>query len=84
MAEQVVAAITALYRSDDSKVRHEADRWLEGWQASSEAWSVSNAILHNPSSEPEYTYFCAQTLKTKVRCNGCQAHDRAPVSVATA
>eukprot|EP00878_Enallax_costatus_P020398 GHUV01021558.1.p1 GENE.GHUV01021558.1~~GHUV01021558.1.p1 ORF type:complete len:515 (+),score=87.61 GHUV01021558.1:142-1545(+) len=67
MAEQVVAAINALYRSDDSKVRHEADRWLDGWQSSSEAWSVANAILHNPSSDPEYTYFCAQTLKTKVQ-----------------
>jgi hypothetical protein len=47
-------------------VRSEADRWLERWQSSSEAWTVANAVLHNPSSEPEHTYFCAQTLKTKV------------------
>ncbi|KAF6259150.1 armadillo-type protein [Scenedesmus sp. NREL 46B-D3] len=67
MADQVIAAITALYRSDDAAVRSEADRWLERWQSSSEAWTVANAILHNPSSEPEYTYFCAQTLKTKVQ-----------------
>lgn len=66
MTEQVVGAINALYRSDDSKVRHEADRWLERWQSSAQAWSEANTILHNPTSEPEYTYFCAQTLKTKV------------------
>uniref|UniRef100_A0A383V7P9 Importin N-terminal domain-containing protein n=1 Tax=Tetradesmus obliquus TaxID=3088 RepID=A0A383V7P9_TETOB len=67
MADQVVAAITALYGSDDAAVRSEADRWLERWQSSSEAWTVANAILHNPSSGAEYTYFCAQTLKTKVQ-----------------
>lgn len=66
--QQVVAAINALYTSDDSRVRQEADRWLERWQSSSEAWSVANSILHDPNSQPEYTYFCAQTLKTKVCC----------------
>jgi transportin-3 len=69
-AAQVVAAINALYKSDDSAVRNEADRWLELWQASSEAWSVANAILHDPASGPEFTYFCAQTLKTKASNEG--------------
>lgn len=70
-AQQVLAAINALYTSDDSSTRQEADRWLDNWQASSEAWTVANQILHDPNSGAEYTYFCAQTLKTKVRVPGC-------------
>lgn len=66
-AQTVINAINALYTSDDSSVRNQADRWLEEWQASPEAWTVANGILHDPSSGPEYTYFCAQTLKTKVQ-----------------
>jgi transportin-3 len=66
-AQTVVNAINALYTSNDSALRNQADRWLEDWQASPEAWTVANAILHDPSSGAEYTYFCAQTLKTKVR-----------------
>jgi transportin-3 len=71
--QQVIAAINALYTSDDSRVRQEADRWLERWQTSSDAWSVANSILHDPNSQPEYTYFCAQTLKTKVQLSICPA-----------
>lgn len=70
--QQVLAAINALYTSDDSSTRNEADRWLDNWQASPEAWTVANQILHDPSSGAEYTYFCAQTLKTKV-CYGSTA-----------
>jgi transportin-3 len=66
-AQTVINAINALYTSNDSSLRNQADIWLEDWQASPEAWTVANAILHDPSSGAEYTYFCAQTLKTKVR-----------------
>jgi hypothetical protein len=66
-AADVVGAINALYTSDDASTRKQADSWLETWQASPEAWTVANTILHDPNSRPEFTYFCAQTLKTKVR-----------------
>jgi transportin-3 len=65
-ATQVVAAINALYKDENSSVRQEADRWLEAWQGTTEAWSVANGLLHDPASTAEVTYFCAQTLKTKV------------------
>lgn len=65
MAQQVQAAISALYISDDASVRNSADRWLEAWQGSPEAWTVANSILHDPASGAECAYFCAQTLKTK-------------------
>jgi transportin-3 len=62
----LVNAITALHHGDVSS-KAQADRWLEQWQQSPEAWSLSDAVLHNPSSNMESQHFCAQTLKTKVR-----------------
>lgn len=65
-AQQVLAALTALYHHEDLKVKDEADRWLEQWQQSVEAWSVADGLLHDPASSMEAQYFCAQTLRTKV------------------
>ncbi|GLC47401.1 hypothetical protein PLESTB_001959900 [Pleodorina starrii] len=66
-ASQLLAALNALYHHDDAKVKDEADRWLEQWQQSVEAWSVADGVLHDPSSSMEAQYFCAQTLRTKVQ-----------------
>ncbi|EFJ48285.1 hypothetical protein VOLCADRAFT_48218, partial [Volvox carteri f. nagariensis] len=60
-------ALNALYHHDDPKVKDEADRWLEQWQQSLEAWSVADGVLHDPNSSMEAQYFCAQTLRTKVQ-----------------
>lgn len=65
-AQEVINAINALYKDQSTSVRNAADRWLEDWQGSTEAWSVANSLLHDPASTAETTYFCAQTLKTKV------------------
>lgn len=66
MAQQLLQALDALYHNEDRKVKDEADKWLEGWQASVEAWSVADAVLHDANSAMEAQYFCAQTLRTKV------------------
>jgi hypothetical protein len=66
MQQQLLAALHALYHHDDRKVKDDADKWLEGWQQSVEAWSVADQVLHDPSSSMEAQYFCAQTLKQKV------------------
>ena len=65
--QQLLAALHALYHHEDSKVKDDADRWLEQWQQSVEAWSVADAVLHDPACSMESQYFCAQTLRTKVR-----------------
>jgi hypothetical protein len=67
MADQVIAATEALFNSENAAHKNEADKWLEQWQQSTDAWTVSDSILHNPSSPATAVYFCAQTLKTKVR-----------------
>jgi transportin-3 len=63
---QLQAALHALYHNTDRAVKADADKWLEQWQQSPEAWSVADTILHDPTSNMEALYFCAQTLRTKV------------------
>ena len=66
MAQQLLAALHALYHREDIQVKAEADKWLEQWQQSVEAWSVADAVLHDAASTMEAQYFCSQTLRTKV------------------
>jgi transportin-3 len=66
MAQQLLSALNALYHNQDIKIKDEADRHLEAWQQSSEAWSIADTILHDPTQSMEALYFCAQTLRTKV------------------
>uniref|UniRef100_A0A7S0WIF6 Importin N-terminal domain-containing protein n=1 Tax=Chlamydomonas leiostraca TaxID=1034604 RepID=A0A7S0WIF6_9CHLO len=65
-SQQLMAALHALYHNEDPAVKEQANKWLEGWQGTVEAWSVSDAVLHDPGSNMEAQYFCAQTLRTKV------------------
>lgn len=65
-AQQLIEAIQLLYAHPDDKVKRQAGEWLEQWQQSVEAWSMSDAVLHDRSCAIEAHYFCAQTLRTKV------------------
>lgn len=65
-AQQMLAALNALYHQDGSEIKEQASKFLEQWQSSVEAWSISDALLHNPATSMEAQYFCAQTLRTKV------------------
>lgn len=64
--EQLIAAIAALYHNPDPKVKEEANRWLEQWQQTVEAWQIADAVLHAAAASMEARYFAAQTLRTKV------------------
>ena len=64
--EPLLAAIAALYQHPDPKVKEEANRWLEQWQQTVEAWSIADSVLHDPAASLEAHYFAAQTLRTKV------------------
>ena len=72
-SQQLLAALNALYHDANPSVKDEADRWLEQWQASASAWSVADRLLHDSSSTLETQYFCAQTLRTKVRSTARRA-----------
>eukprot|EP00200_Dunaliella_tertiolecta_P006984 CAMPEP_0202382050 /NCGR_PEP_ID=MMETSP1127-20130417/40683_1 /ASSEMBLY_ACC=CAM_ASM_000462 /TAXON_ID=3047 /ORGANISM="Dunaliella tertiolecta, Strain CCMP1320" /LENGTH=1111 /DNA_ID=CAMNT_0048981157 /DNA_START=70 /DNA_END=3405 /DNA_ORIENTATION=+ len=65
--QQLFAALHALYHHEDAGVKGQAGKWLEQWQQSVEAWSISDAVLHDPNSGVEAQYFCSQTLRTKVQ-----------------
>ena len=64
-AQQLLQALQALYHGAPD-VKEQANKWLEQFQGSAEAWQVTNDILHNAGAGMEAHYFCAQTLRTKV------------------
>ena len=64
--QDVLNALQALHHHPDGIVKRQAGLWLEHWQQSLEAWSISDGILHDTSFSLEAQYFCAQTLRTKV------------------
>ncbi|CAM6084292.1 unnamed protein product [Calypogeia fissa] len=63
----LLEAVQALYHHPDPETRKSANRWLEDFQYTMDAWQVSDSVLHDPSSTIEALYFCAQTLRTKVQ-----------------
>ena len=64
--QTLLDAVQALYHHPDDNVKKQANAWLEAWQRSLDAWSTSDAVLHDSSSSIEAQYFCAITLRTKV------------------
>lgn len=60
-------ALEALHRHPDADVRTQADRWLEEFQQTQEAWQVADQLLHDSNSSLDILYFCSQTLRTKVQ-----------------
>ncbi|KAK2080120.1 hypothetical protein QBZ16_002516 [Prototheca wickerhamii] len=66
MADQLLQAVHALYQVPDPHVKEQANAWLESWQQSVEAWTVSDSVLNRPDSPLEARYLCAQTLRTKI------------------
>lgn len=67
MQSQLLEAINALYHNTDPKVKSQASEWLSNWQQTFEAWPISDRVLHNAESTFEAQFYCAQTLRTKVR-----------------
>ncbi|CAA6655286.1 unnamed protein product [Spirodela intermedia] len=63
----VKEALNALYHHPDDSVRIRADRWLQDFQRTIDAWQVADNLLHDPSSNMESLIFCSQTLRSKVQ-----------------
>ncbi|XP_021761729.1 transportin MOS14-like [Chenopodium quinoa] len=62
----VKEALNALYHHPDDAVRMQADRWLQEFQRTLDAWQVADNLLHDTSSNLETLIFCSQTLRSKV------------------
>lgn len=60
-------ALNALYHHPDDTVRMQADRFLQNFQRTLDAWQVADNLLHDPSSNLETLIFCSQTLRSKVQ-----------------
>ncbi|KAK9669348.1 hypothetical protein RND81_13G124800 [Saponaria officinalis] len=60
-------ALHALYHHPDDVVRVQADRWLQQFQLTLDAWQVADNLLHDPTSNLETLIFCSQTLRSKVQ-----------------
>ncbi|CAH9146539.1 unnamed protein product [Cuscuta epithymum] len=63
----VKEALNALYHHPDDSVRMQADRWLQDFQRTIDAWQVADNLLHDASSNQETLIFCSQTLRSKVQ-----------------
>ncbi|CAE6255150.1 unnamed protein product [Arabidopsis arenosa] len=63
----VKEALNALYHHPDDTVRVQADRWLQTFQGTLDAWQVADNLLHDSSSNLETLIFCSQTLRSKVQ-----------------
>ncbi|CAN0445552.1 unnamed protein product, partial [Scytosiphon promiscuus] len=64
--QQALAALNAVYNGSGPSHK-EADRWLQDFQRSQEAWSVADAMLRMESAELNVTFFAAQTIHAKIR-----------------
>ncbi|XP_012852980.1 PREDICTED: transportin-3 [Erythranthe guttata] len=63
----VKEALNALYHHPDDAVRMQADRWLQDFQRTIDAWQVADNLLHDTASNIETLIFCSQTLRSKVQ-----------------
>ncbi|KAK9116972.1 hypothetical protein Sjap_015919 [Stephania japonica] len=63
----VKEALNALYHHPDDSVRTQADRWLQDFQRTIDAWQVADNLLHDTNSNLETLMFCSQTLRSKVQ-----------------
>uniref|UniRef100_A0A1D1YRE4 Transportin-3 n=1 Tax=Anthurium amnicola TaxID=1678845 RepID=A0A1D1YRE4_9ARAE len=63
----VKEALNALYHHPDDSVRIQADRWLQDFQRTLDAWQVADNLLHDANSNLETLIFCCQTLRSKVQ-----------------
>ncbi|KAM0892616.1 hypothetical protein ACQ4PT_025616 [Festuca glaucescens] len=60
-------ALSALYHHPDDTIRTAADRWLQKFQHTLDAWQVADTLLHDEKSNLETLMFCSQTLRSKVQ-----------------
>ncbi|KAL3655332.1 Transportin mos14 [Castilleja foliolosa] len=63
----VKQALNMLYHHPDDAVRMEADRWLQKFQRTIDAWQAADNLLHDSASNIETLIFCSQTLRSKVQ-----------------
>ena len=64
---KLAGLLSTLYSSTDNESIRESSRQLNEWQQTPEAWAQTHALLSTAGLQPEFYYFFAQTLKTKIQ-----------------
>ncbi|KAK9474778.1 armadillo-type protein [Dipodascopsis tothii] len=59
-------ALRALYSGSDSRTKEQANQYLEQFQKSEQAWSVTYTVLSSGTASAEAKVFAAQTLRSKI------------------
>ena len=79
---QLIQALNAVHDpASDAHVRRSASDWLQTWQLSVEAWTVSNQLLHDPSIPAHLQFYCSQTLRVKVTPGSADSATPAPLTM---
>ncbi|KAI9502275.1 armadillo-type protein [Coemansia spiralis] len=63
---EVINALNSLYQGTNLAGREQANTWLEQFQKTKEAWTISDAILGTAELGLEAKVFAAQTLRNKI------------------
>ncbi|CAH1762563.1 14097_t:CDS:2 [Entrophospora sp. SA101] len=82
--EAFLKEVDALYNSQNKTRKEQADNWLQAFQKTSEAWSISNYLLRehqDPQVLIEARYFCARTLRQKITLDLHQLDSNARISL---
>jgi transportin-3 len=66
-SQQLEAALQTLYHHSDPSTKEQANRWLEAWQQSTEAWQGCHDVLQSATAGLEAQYFAASTLRNKIQ-----------------
>ncbi|KAI9229379.1 MAG: armadillo-type protein, partial [Piptocephalis tieghemiana] len=64
--DQVLQALNALYQGTDNVARVQAGNWLEMFQKTVNAWTVSDQIIQDDSTNLTEKTFAAQTFRNKI------------------
>jgi Importin-beta N-terminal domain len=74
---QVKSALDAVYNGSGADHKR-ADKWLQHFQTTPEAWQVADALLMLPEAELQVLFFGAMTIHSKIRLD---FHELPPDSI---
>lgn len=63
--QAVLSALDALYNKPDPQAKQQANKWLQDFQKTAEAWQVANELLLSQTLPVEPRIFASQTFRIK-------------------
>lgn len=69
--QTVLQALESLYKNPDKAAKDQANRWLQDFQQTPDAWVTANSLLLDQNLPVEPRLFAAQTFRSKVGTLAC-------------